>query len=129
MPSRKTTKTLQKSTKKNIHNRKANIPKAIREQVWLKYFGKKYERTCFISWCANTVSVFDFHVGHDQPECKGGTLSLHNLKPICARCNLSMGSTYTIKEWDRLNDSHYDAVQPLRHCCSFFICGYGSNKQ
>ena len=27
--------------------------------------------------------IFDFHVGHDQPESKGGTLDVDNLKPIC----------------------------------------------
>ena len=82
--------------------RKANIPKAIREQVWLQTFGKVYENKCYISWCENIISVFDFHVGHDQPESKGGTLDINNLKPICARCNLSMSDKYTIEEWNKL---------------------------
>jgi hypothetical protein len=41
-------------------------------------------------------------VGHDQPESKGGTLDVDNLKPICARCNLSMSNQYTIQEWIQL---------------------------
>ena len=82
--------------------RKANIPKAIREQVWLQTLGKVYESKCYISWCENMISVFDFHVGHDQPESKGGTLDVNNLKPICARCNLSMSDKYTIEEWNKL---------------------------
>ena len=83
--------------------RKANIPKAIREQVWLKSFGKIYEHKCFIHWCENIINVFDFHVGHDIPESKGGTLDIFNLKPICARCNLSMSDNYTIQEWQNLS--------------------------
>jgi hypothetical protein len=85
---------------KNIKKyRKANIPKALREQVWLETFGKIYEHSCHIEWCSNIINVFDFHVGHDIPESKGGTLTIDNLKPICARCNLSMGDNYTICEW------------------------------
>jgi len=44
------------------------------------------------------------HVGHDQPESKGGTLDINNIKPICARCNLSMSDNYTIKEWIKLSE-------------------------
>ena len=82
--------------------RKTNIPKAIREQVWLKNFGKIYEKSCYIHWCNNIINVFDFHVGHDIPESKGGTLDINNLKPICARCNYSMSDNYTIQEWQKL---------------------------
>ena len=83
--------------------RKSNIPKAIREQVWLRSFGKVYEDPCYVHWCENIINVFDFHVGHDIPESKGGTLDINNLKTICARCNLSMANTYTIKEWQDLS--------------------------
>ena len=82
--------------------RKSNIPKAIREQVWLRSFGKVYEDPCYVHWCENIINVFDFHVGHDVPESKGGTLDINNLKPICSRCNLSMGDKFTIEEWDNL---------------------------
>ena len=85
--------------------KKATIPKAIREQLWLETFGKVYEHKCYIGWCKNTINVFDFHVGHDQPESKGGTLDIYNLKPICARCNLSMSDNYTIREWENLSEN------------------------
>lgn len=82
---------------------KQNIPKAIREQCWLQNFGKKYEHACYVNWCKNKINVFDFHVGHDKPESKGGTLDINNIKPICARCNLSMSNNYTIQEWIKLS--------------------------
>ena len=99
----KKNKALQKNLcneKKKYH--KVNIPKAVREQCWTQTFGKVYEHTCYVHWCENTISVFDFHVGHDQPESKGGTLDITNIKPICARCNLSMSDNYTIEEWNKL---------------------------
>jgi len=74
-------------------------PKALREQVWLKVYGKTFQNKCLIHWCSNKITPFDFHIGHDVPKCKGGSNSLENLFPICARCNLSMGSRYTIVEW------------------------------
>jgi 5-methylcytosine-specific restriction endonuclease McrA len=84
---------------------KANIPKALREQVWIKYMGNKFNGKCTITWCKNTMSAFDFHVGHDIPESKGGTLEITNLRPICARCNLSMSNNYTIEQWNQLEGS------------------------
>ena len=41
-------------------------------------------------------------MGHDKPESQGGTLDINNLKPICARCNLSMSDNFTIKQWNNL---------------------------
>lgn len=82
---------------------KAAIPKALREQVWIAYAGRCFERKCLVPWCQNTMSVFDFHVGHDVPESEGGATELRNLRPICARCNLSMGAQYSIQEWARIS--------------------------
>tara|TARA_R110000803_G_scaffold75953_4_gene140319 strand:+ start:158 stop:448 length:291 start_codon:yes stop_codon:yes gene_type:complete len=85
-----------------IKVKKANIPKAIKEQVWLNHNGEVFKKSCYINWCNNIINTFDFHVGHDIPESKGGTLDMFNLRPICARCNSSMGNKYTIEEWQEL---------------------------
>lgn len=76
--------------------KKKNIPIKIKEEVWLKQFGKIYENKCFINWCHNTINVFNFEAGHDIPESKGGTIDIYNLYPICSKCNKSMGDRYTI---------------------------------
>lgn len=78
---------------------KRKIPKAVREQVWLSVNKHKFFALCYIPWCRNKISVFDFTVGHNKPESKGGTTTLDNLLPICQRCNLSMGNKYSIDEW------------------------------
>ena len=79
--------------------KKAKIPKALAEQVWISRMGHRFEGKCRVSWCRNKISVFDYECGHNIPECKGGKTTLDNLVPICARCNRSMGSQYTIDEW------------------------------
>ena len=97
---------------------KAAIPKALREQVWLRYIGRSYQHKCYIDWCQNVMTVFDFHVGHDIPESLGGATEIANLRPICARCNLSMGSSYTVQEWSRLST----AVTPRRTWAQRICC-------
>ena len=87
--------------------KKANIPKAVREQCWLTTIGKKYESKCYIKWCKNNMTVFDFHVGHDQPESKGGTLDINNLK------GLEIEMVY---EW-KVGDSLIVDRSPI-HCAS-----------
>ena len=93
---------------------KCAIPKALREQVWLRYFGETYKHRCYIVWCKNEINVFDFQVGHNIPESKGGETVLENLRPICSRCNLSMSNTYTIDEWNKLG-------KPYSFWCFFKI--------
>ena len=93
-----------------MNNKKSNkrlkiskkIPKALREQVWIKFIGKKYDDKCTSVWCTNNINVFDFHVGHNIPDSKGGLKLLENLRPICSRCNLSMSNNYSIEEWCKM---------------------------
>ena len=80
---------------------KKHIPQALREQVWITHFGKTFEHKCYINWCKNMLTVFDFESGHDQPESKGGKTSIENLYPVCGRCNKSMSNHYTIQEWQK----------------------------
>lgn len=91
--------------KKIIKKCKKKIPRALREQVWLQNIGKHFEYKCLIKWCQNRINTFDFNVGHDIPESKGGGTNINNLKPICNRCNLSMGNQYSIQEWSKMGES------------------------
>ena len=107
---KKKTKDIAKSVCLKKPYKKKTIPKAIREQCWIQSFGKSFEHKCYVSWCENIINPFDFHVGHDKPESHGGTLNVDNLKPICARCNLSMSNNFSIKEWNKLNSRQ-------KECC------------
>lgn len=88
-----------RSTSEPPKKRKAKIPAAVQEAIWITKMGRVFEGKCLTTWCPNIITVFDFHAGHDIPESKGGSISPENLFPICARCNLSMGDRYTLKEW------------------------------
>ena len=98
------------NTHANTHA-KCKIPKALREQVWIKHFGKTFAHRCIIRWCTNNITVFDFECGHDVPESKGGATTIENLRPLCSRCNKSMGNKFTIEAWQMQG-------KPLsRWCC------------
>ena len=85
---------------KKIKYKKKKIPKALREQVWIKYNGCYFNKKCYVKWCKNKINCFNYDCGHDIPESKGGKTVIENLKPICRNCNLSMGNSLTIKEWN-----------------------------
>ena len=87
---------------KEHKDHKDTIPKRLRELVWTTNNSETFTNKCYVSWCDNKINVFNFQVGHNIPESKGGTLDINNLKPICSNCNLSMGNRYTIDEWCKL---------------------------
>ena len=93
--------------------KKIHIPKAVREQVWITKIGRKFQAKCKVTWCTNTINVFDFQCGHNIPESKGGKTELGNLIPICGRCNNSMGNQFTIDEWNK-------KFGPIQKYCSCF---------
>lgn len=98
---------------------KAAIPKALREQVWRNYMGKEFEGKCVVTWCTNKITAFQFEVGHNIPESKGGATTVENLRPICSRCNSSMNNKYTIDEWNKLGK----AASTTATAASAITCG------
>lgn len=83
------TKNNKKITKKY---KKKTIPKKIREMVWDKYIGLE-KGTAKCMCCKTTIiKQMQFHCGHVVSEKCGGTMNIDNLRPICATCNLSMGT-------------------------------------
>ena len=100
---------------KVVNKEKRIIPKALKEQIWIKYNKKKFENKCYIKWCKNIISVFNFECGHNIPFSKGGETTLENLRPICSNCNKSMSNNYTIDEWNNLSKSNNK-----NKCCFFF---------
>ena len=83
--------------------KKKKIPKAIREALWIKHHPSDLRAKCPVPWCPNTITAYDFQAGHRIPESRGGPTTIENLIPICSRCNLSMGSTYTYDDWCKLS--------------------------
>ena len=100
---------------------KKTIPVAVREQVWIRNIGKRYDSKCSVSWCQNGISVFDFQVGHDHAESKGGSLRFDNLQPICSRCNSSMGNRFNFENWNLLGASSLTKMSFFRRFVRIFL--------
>ena len=98
--------------------KKQKIPKAVKEQLWLRDMGRVFEGKCKTAWCVNTVTVYDFQCGHNQPESKGGPTTLENLVVLCSRCNTSMGNQYTFSEWT----VNHKLLSPVRSFWSRLLC-------
>jgi hypothetical protein len=68
------------------------IPDALRNAVWNKYIGlEKGTGMCF---CCNLeiISRGNYDCGHIISRAKGGETMLQNLRPVCGKCNKSMGT-------------------------------------
>lgn len=73
-------------------NKKAIIPKKIKQLVWNKHIGEKNGTGLCMCCKSTTISQMDFNCGHIISEFNGGTLTINNLVPICSLCNSSMGT-------------------------------------
>ena len=101
--------------------KKQKIPGALREQVWLVYLGdKNFKHKCKVTWCENIITPFNFEVGHNIPESKGGLTEIDNLRPICSKCNKSMRDNYTIDEFSELSKRTSNAFECFRFCKKSF---------
>lgn len=73
-----------------LKSRRAKIPASLRASVWNTYIGE--DRGTFRCICGSKVSQLNFECGHVIPWSQGGMDTLENLRPICSRCNRSMGT-------------------------------------
>ena len=58
-------------------------------------------------------------------------MTLDNLKPICDRCNYSMGANYTIDEWDikvinKTPETEHTKLSGIRLKINSLLCGISS---
>lgn len=72
-------------------DKKQNIPKVLKDNVWNKYIGVETGQTKCLCCKTNNITQANFHCAHVISEANGGTLNIDNLRPICSNCNLSMG--------------------------------------
>jgi len=71
---------------------KANIPAARKTEVWNEHIGEEHGMAKCVCCGIRDIKSRDFHCGHIIPEADGGSIEVENLRPICAICNLGMGS-------------------------------------
>ncbi len=82
---------------RNLMSKKQSIPKPLKDLVWDTYVGKQYGTgKCRCCWIAEIDSK-SFECGHVKSEATGGKLTVSNLRPICGKCNRSMGKMHFFK--------------------------------
>ena len=81
--------------------RKTRIPKALCAAIWNKYIGEEIGKTKCPVCMDRFITQMNFHCGHIVAESKGGQTNIDNLMPICATCNMSMGTMNLIEFRDR----------------------------
>lgn len=72
--------------------KKERIPSTVRNTVWLKHIEDKNNAKCFCCKLEKITNA-NWHCGHIVSEKNGGKVHIDNLRPICAGCNCSMGTT------------------------------------
>jgi len=77
---------------------KKSIPKSLKKLVWDTYIGESVGMSLCLCCKHQQIRQIEFHCGHIKSEVNGGNTDLKNLRPICAQCNLSMG-TMDMKEY------------------------------
>jgi len=90
-PSQKPTKP-KKHPQKHPQKHKQSIPKVLKDLCWTTHVGDTVATTKCLCCGVHDIKMNNFHCGHVMSEANGGQLSVENLRPICAACNLSMGT-------------------------------------
>jgi hypothetical protein len=75
-----------------VSKKKQTIPHHIKTLVWNVHIGEKVAEAKCLCCKVTSISIRHFHCGHYISEKNGGDLTVTNLRPICANCNLSMGA-------------------------------------
>lgn len=71
------------------------ITTKLKRDAWINRFGDVVEARCD---CGTIITKENHHCGHIVSRARGGVTELENLMPVCAACNLRMG-TETITEY------------------------------
>jgi hypothetical protein len=75
-----------------VKPKKKSIPKVVKDLAWNTWIGEDVARAKCMCCGVNEIKMNSFHCGHVTAEVNGGKTTVDNLRPICAACNLSMGT-------------------------------------
>jgi hypothetical protein len=71
---------------------KQRIPSTVKSTIWSFYCGQHNGSSPCMVGCGNLIYMNNFECGHIISESLGGPVHIHNLIPICGKCNKSMGT-------------------------------------
>lgn len=72
-------------------NNSSQIPKAVRDAVWMRDIGNSKSGKCYI--CPRTITDDNFEAGHIISKHNNGNDDYDNLRAVCIPCNRSMGTS------------------------------------
>ncbi len=102
--------------KKTAKKRKKTIPKQIKDQVWSQYIGEDIAISyCFCCREEKIKMNGEYECGHVEAESKGGPTDVSNLRPICKKCNRSMG---TINMYEYVQKTYPKKSTPFKNSVS-----------
>jgi len=76
--------------------------------VWSAYKRPGKANGFCIMECGNKISHQNYHRGHVIARAKKGSMTIDNMRPMCQRCNTSMGTQNAIefkKKWNMYSES------------------------
>lgn len=76
--------------KSQLKNKKINIPKSLKINVWNKYIGDEIGKSKCPVCETNFITQSNFECAHIQAESNNGLTNVDNLIPCCSICNKSM---------------------------------------
>lgn len=72
-------------------SKRISIPKVVRDEVWNTHIGQdKAIGNCYV--CDKELNIQYYECGHIISVKEDGDNSISNLRPVCSRCNKSVGS-------------------------------------
>jgi len=81
----------------NQKYKKKHISSSLKKIIWDVYIGANIGTAKCMCCKHQEIRQIEFHCGHIISEKVGGETNLKNLRPICAKCNLSMKTTNMIE--------------------------------
>lgn len=83
------------NTQATLGKNNITVTPRIRNLVWTTYSGSKTKSDCGV--CEKVITKSKHHCSHVKSKYDGGDNSVGNLRPLCAKCNLAMGTQHMVK--------------------------------
>lgn len=85
---------VQLAKKKAPSKKRKQIPKQKRDESWKRWIGNEFGESRCYCCRVEKIKMNHFECGHVQSDANGGSVLVENLRPICKKCNQTMGKTH-----------------------------------
>ena len=85
---------VQLAKKRAPSKKRKQIPKQKRDESWKRWIGNEFGESRCYCCRVEKIKMNNFECGHVQSDANGGSVLVENLRPICKKCNQTMGKTH-----------------------------------